>query len=397
MKILRVIGSMDPALGGVTEAVRLTSVAMRELGVETEVLSVDPPGSALTPEPPIIHRTGPMRSPWAYSRDLLPWLKENASRYDAVIVDGLWQYPAYAVHEAWMRGALPHYWVFTHGMLDPWFQSLSRRPIKTIRNAIYWRLAERKTINDAAGLLFTCEEERRLAATAFPGYAPKAEHVVGLGTTRPPAFAPSMAEAFREKCSCLTDRPYLLFLSRLHPKKGADLLIEAYAQANQDHSLPWDLVLAGPPHDPAFSERLRKAAEGVPGRIHFPGMLTGDAKWGAFYGCDAFVLPSHQENFGIVVAEALACGKPVLATRQVNIWREIEKAPAGLFAEDTLPGIRSLLESFRTYDTTQLEALRVAALPCYNQEFAIEQAAERLLGVLFGHVHTDSESRRAGP
>ena len=94
-------------------------------------------------------------------------------------------------------------------------------------------------------------------------------------------------------------------------------------------------MIAGPGLDTAFGREMRQLAESLCPQpstltpqpaVFFPDMLTGDAKWGALYGCEAFVLPSHQENFGIAVVEALACGKPVLISNQVNIWREIEAA-----------------------------------------------------------------------
>jgi hypothetical protein len=80
--------------------------------------------------------------------------------------------------------------------------------------------------------------------------------------------------------------------------------------------------------------------------VHAVDMLSGAAKWGALYGCEAFVLPSHQENFGIAVVEALACGKPVLISDQVNIWREIVEDGAGLVEGDTEEGVEKLLRNF---------------------------------------------------
>src|SRR5690606_39791764 len=94
-----------------------------------------------------------------------------------------------------------------------------------------------------------------------------------------------------------------------------------------------DLVIAGPGLNTLFGSRLKKLAVGS--SIHFPGMLEGAEKWGAFSGCEAFILPSHQENFGIAVVEAMACGKPVLISNKVNIWQEIITGGGGLVGEDT--------------------------------------------------------------
>jgi glycosyltransferase involved in cell wall biosynthesis len=135
-------------------------------------------------------------------------------------------------------------------------------------------------------------------------------------------------------------------MSRIHQKKGVDLLIDAFSKvAQRDPKL--HLVIAGPDHHGLQADLERLSFKcGIGERITWTGMVTGDVKWGAYRAAEVFVLPSHSENFGIVVAEALACGLPVLISDKVNIWREIEADGAGLVAEDTLIGTVSLLETW---------------------------------------------------
>ena len=116
--------------------------------------------------------------------------------------------------------------------------------------------------------------------------------------------------------------------------------------------------------------------------IFFPGMLTGDAKWGAIYGCEAFVLPSHQENFGIAVAEALACGRPVLISNQVNIWKGIENVGGGIIANDTLEGTKKLLKSWVTLNTAQKQTMQQLAYTAYEKYFEIDSASKRFLDAI---------------
>ena len=133
-------------------------------------------------------------------------------------------------------------------------------------------------------------------------------------------------------------RSYLLFLSRIHPKKGCDLLLQAFAKIAPAHP-KLHLIMAGP-DAVGMRKHLQTIVDqaGLTDRVHWPGMLKGDAKWGAFAVSEAFVLPSHQENFGIAVAEALACGRPVLISDQVNIAPEIEADGCGIVEPDTLEG-----------------------------------------------------------
>ena len=92
----------------------------------------------------------------------------------------------------------------------------------------------------------------------------------------------------------------------------------------------------------------------------------------------AFILPSHQENFGIAVVESLACAKPVLISNQVNIWREIEEAEGGIIADDTMLGTQSLLESWKRLPGGDRLSMGVKARHAFEKNFAIEPAARRL-------------------
>ena len=111
-------------------------------------------------------------------------------------------------------------------------------------------------------------------------------------------------------------------------------------------------------------------------------MLQGDAKWGAYYHSQAFILPSHQENFGIVVAEALACGKPVLISNKVNIWREVVAAGAGLVADDTAAGAAGIMQQWLAKTASEQAAMGEAASALFASHYTIDASCRSLLGVL---------------
>jgi glycosyltransferase involved in cell wall biosynthesis len=257
-----------------------------------------------------------------------------------------------------------------HGMLDPWFKTAY--PLKHLKKSVYWRLVEHAVLRDARAVIFTCEEERLLARGTFSPYRVR-EKVAVLGTTAPEGNPEEWREAFFKKFPGLRGRRLLLFLSRLHPKKGCDMLIKAFRQAGG----PLQLVIAGPDEDVNHARQLRLQTAGL--QVFFVGMLSGDAKWGALAAAEAFILPSHQENFGMAVAEALAAGTPVLISNKVNIWREIEADGAGLVEPDDLPGTIRLLKRWADADQT---AMRSAAGRCFAARFDIRRAAENMLAVL---------------
>jgi glycosyltransferase involved in cell wall biosynthesis len=111
-------------------------------------------------------------------------------------------------------------------------------------------------------------------------------------------------------------------------------------------------------------------------------MLSGDLKWGAFREAEVFVLPSHQENFGIAVVEALACGTPVLISRPVNIWREIESSGAGLVDSDTVEGCTRLLEQWLNLGDQAKMEMAARAVESFKQNFEITQTAVSLIDTI---------------
>jgi glycosyltransferase involved in cell wall biosynthesis len=390
MKILHVLTDMDPKKGGVCQAVRSMIYGLSDLKHHNEVVCLNSPDAPFLKDDKFkVTAIGEAKGPWAYHPDLSRWLLENFSRFDAVIIHGLWQYHAYAVEKTLRKHKSagvrsPRLFVMPHGMLDPYFQRAEGRKLKAIRNVVYWKLIERKVVNRADGLLFTCEEERLLARTTFTPYRPSKEHVVGLGVENPPEFDRAMTKAFLEKCPQAANQPYILFLSRIHEKKGVDLLVKTYIDVfknsrQADVKFP-NLVIAGPGLETGYGQEIKKMVleSNLKDSIFFPGMLMKESKWGAFYGCQAFVLPSHQENFGIAVVESLACGKPVLISNQVNIWREIEKQEGGIIADDTIDGTRKLIEGWTGLSKERQRYLGVGARRAFEANFAMEPAARRL-------------------
>jgi len=213
--------------------------------------------------------------------------------------------------------------------------------------------------------------------------------VIAYGTTTPPDEAAQLRERFLAANPELRGRRILLFLSRIHVKKGCDLLIRALAGfAAAQPSL--HLVVAGPDQT-GWVEKLQHLALrlGVGDRVSWPGMLRGDLKWGAFYSADAFILPSHQENFGIAVAEALGCGLPVLISNKVNIWREVQSHHAGIVAPDTEEGTRTLLREWLSLTAEERSRMGGNARALFKQRFTVDAMAAGLLELVAGRSVPD--------
>ena len=389
MKLLHIIGSMNPDTGGPCQMIRNFAPWFIAQGHTLEVLCSNDPSSAfLDHEPFRVHALGEGRGRWNYSPAIKPWLEKHLPEFDAVILNGLWQFQGFALWRMAKKiPQSPPYYLFPHGMLDPWFQKISVRPVKAARNWVFWKAIQNRIIRDAAGLLFTCEEERELARLPFSPYEPRREEVVGLGVPEPPEFHPRMTAAFLEKCPGAGAEKYFLFLGRIHPKKGVDLLLKGYAALRK--KFPGEnscarLVIAGPDLDSAYGREMQKLAAEICPRnsVFWPGMISGDAKWGALFGCEAFVLISHQENFGIAVVEALACGRPVLISDKINIWREIKNDRAGLVGEDTEAAAKNILGEWAGLPPARRSAMQQSARASFENHFGIAPATRRLLAVI---------------
>ncbi|MGB8353823.1 MAG: glycosyltransferase [Chthoniobacteraceae bacterium] len=383
--ILHTIRSVDPSLGGPVEVVKQLAGIHREMGCAVEVVSLDGPDDAWVKAAPFpVQALGERDAGsggYGYSAKFVPWLKENGGKYDAVISHGLWQYNNAGTRQA-LRGTDTPYYVFPHGMLDPWFKRAY--PVKHLKKWIYWILRERHVLRDARAVLFTCEEERVLAQNTFLPYRCD-ERVIPLGIA-----APRLEEGDRqrriyfEKFPSLAGKRILLFLGRLHDKKGCDMLVPAFGKMAAESEEAFHLVMAGPCADEAYERELRRlAAEHCPPEsVSFPGMLSGDLKWGAFHAAEAFILPSHQENFGIAVVEALGCAVPVLISNKVNIWREIAGDDAGIVQADDVAGTQALLEKWGHLDGAGRALMSAAALACFKKRFQIESTARELLELI---------------
>jgi glycosyltransferase involved in cell wall biosynthesis len=254
-------------------------------------------------------------------------------------------------------------------------------------------------LRDAAAVLFTSDEERRLARESFSFYRCN-EVVVNYGTAAPEIDFASAREDFFHSFPPLRGKHFLLFLGRLHEKKGCELLIEAFAAVRNsavgDPSL--HLVMAGPSADERYMEHLKRlsatafSGDAKKSPVTFTGMLAGSRKWGAFSAADAFILPSHQENFGIAVVEALACGAPVLISKEVNIWREIEADQAGYVENDDLAGTARLIERWIGTSPEIRGAMRENARKCFARHFEINRATDSLLEALASRPHENHHS-----
>ena len=318
MRVLHVVGALDARVGGSTTAGVDTAGHLRRLGVEADVAGTWESPSAADyivaswPELPV--RGFPRRPPHHYWRSpaLRAWLRAHVVDYDLVCVHGLFKFPFVDAARAAARGGVP-YLVQPHSSLDP-YDLRKHSQLK----ALFGPLVVRPMLRRAEGVLLTTDRERARLVTW--GADPEA-HVLPLPVTAPTALGDGLR--FRAAHDIPPDAPIVLFLSRLHRKKGLERLFRAVARLAQQHP-DVVLVVAGT-GKPTYEAELRRVAEDTAGtaRVVWAGHLTGEEKWDAFAAANVFALPSDNENFGIVVLEALLAGTPVVISDEVYLGDEL--------------------------------------------------------------------------
>jgi len=336
MRVLHVIPSLAPSSGGPSLALPAMAKALHAAGVEVEVATTDDdgPGTRIKDCPlgVAVQHSGmtvrffPKQSEF-YKRSypLTHWLWKHVRDYSLVHIHALFSYSSTLAALAARARAVP-YVIRPLGVLNQYGMNRRRKFIK----ALSFRLIEKDLLRDAAAIHYTSTEERDEAARL--GLTAPAR-VIPLGVDLPPWGKPRDGKIFLREFPALEGRQFILFMSRLDPKKGVEFLLEVMARLqNLD---PGVMVAVGGAGPASYVEGLKAEAVrlGVAERIVWTGHLEADLKYSAFAAATLFALPSLSENFGIALLEAMASGLPCIASHQVALAQEAGPKGAVLAVE----------------------------------------------------------------
>lgn len=309
-------------------------------------------------------------SSFKYSRPFASWLHANVSGFDLVHIHAVFNHASIAAARACRKNGVP-YVVRPLGTLDPW--SMSQKPL---RKKIFWHAGIRRLLSEAAAIHYTSAEEQKAVEQSL---GLNHGRIVPLGVDSFLEGAPGGQSSLRAPASLLdsaTFKQYVLVLSRLHPKKGLDVLIRAFLSLiAKDEFRDLRLVLAGTGEE-AYVDSLKLAAKNHPS-IVFVGWVGGDDKDALLRNASLLALPSYQENFGVCVLESLAVGTPVVVSPQVNLAKQVESAGAGWIADiNELKLEQVLAEALRNHEERER---RGAAGKRFAQDFTWPAVAAQLI------------------
>ena len=317
MRILHVIPSVSDRSGGPATAIVPMCRALMHQGIEVLLLSTTDglPETRDVAEykgVPAIFFPPQLGASFKYSRPLATWLSSNVRNFDLAHIHAVFNHSSVSAAQACRKAGVP-YIIRPLGTLDPW--SMTQKPL---RKRLFWQLSGKAMLRGAAAVHYTSEVEK-LSTERHLGLNHGKVISLGIDAHNSNSNGPRFSE------------PYVLVLSRLHPKKALDVLIEAFqAVIKAEKFARWRLVIAGDgPPDYVSKLKAQVAATSHEDRITFTGWLDDDKKHAVLGGASLLALPSHQENFGLCVMEALSHSVPVLVSPNVNLATEIVSANAG--------------------------------------------------------------------
>jgi glycosyltransferase involved in cell wall biosynthesis len=334
---LNVVSHLDPRYGGLSAVVPYLGSAIaatRQFSIGLAAFCTPSELYSESNHPELSLSIWPTsRADWFRSRELRQRFHDLVNAADGVHIHGLWEHSTAAAARV-ARALRKPYIVSSHGMLEPW--ALKN---KSLKKKIYSALVERGNLQGAACLhaltYAEARDYREFGLTAPIAVIPNGVHI-------PDSISP---ELFLTHFPAMRGKRLILFMGRIHFKKGLDILVKSWARLAKQ----WPkahLILAGPDFENTRASIETLVVEvGIQDRVLFTGMLRNELKWSALAAAQCFVLPSYSEGLSVSVLEAMGVGLPVIVTEQCNL-PEVEEFHTGWLIKSEIDPLTSSLSSF---------------------------------------------------
>lgn len=382
LRILHVAPTLAPSAGGPTRVLEDLTQAQAATGISVAICTTDRdyPSHRLLPSdyfarafpsPIQVYRFSVQYEPLLVSFSMARWLHTQMHAFDIIHIHGLYRFPvSFSAHQA--RKCKKPYIISPHGALDPYLYARSSAGQLAFKR-IYERFFDLPNLNRASAIHFTAIEEQE--RTSFLNLrSPSFVVPNGLDWCRYQHLPP---KGWLRASVGLADQPLVLFLGRLHFKKGLDLLIPAFQALRR--SIPdVQLVIAGPENDD-YGKQVRGWVQehALSNSVHFIGALAVSDTLKAYVDADVFALPSYTENFGMTVIESMACALPVVISDQVNIHSEVASASAGIVTRCDVNEISSALYAL-LIDVERRNRMGLAGRRLVEEKYTWPPIVERL-------------------
>jgi len=359
-KVASIIDSVDLKLGGMAHSVRDIALSNSLNDIQHDIVHLGKQTKNKSSHKIKFINLDQRFLNYGFSFKLFFWLLKNKEKYDLFIIHGLWQFQTLCA-----RLIVPgKYIVFTHGMLDPYFGT---EFFKSIKKKIYWFLVEKNNLLKSKNVIANSSLEINHLKKTFLNTSKLKIKKVNYGIFPKKINFKKCKTKFLKKYKYLKNKKTILYIGRIHPKKGCDILIKAFHEINPSNFL---LLIAGPIEN-LYSKKIINYVKKhqLEKKIYFLNFLKNEIKWGAIYNAECSILPSHGENFGISVIESLYGKTPVICSNKVGVYREIKKYKCGIVINDTQSSIKKGLLKFLKLDEISKKKLSINTIQCFNKNF----------------------------
>lgn len=382
MKVLHIAASLSSKWGGPTRVIIGLTEALSKKGVKVSIFAPMAKNEKRFLDKPkgvnirLFRKSFPSKFWTSYSPSLANTLREVVFGYDLLHIHEIWHHPHFAAYRA-AKSAKKHFMVTIHGELEPWCLHH-----KAFKKKIYSALIQERILEEASALHAINEEEVKHISTFVHNenvvLVPNAVNAQEYENLPP-------GEWIEDRYPKLRDKRVILFLGRIHPQKGLDILARAFNVVLKEHN-DTQLVIVGPDNDNYKREIIKiLSSQNTIHRTTFTGTLMGDMKLAALGRANIFVLPSYSEGFSISTLEAMACGLPVVITKGCN-FPEVEKTGAGWVCDADVHDVsKALIELLR--DPAMCKEMGKKGKRLVTEKFTWDRVADKMLTTYERIVH----------
>ena len=365
IKILSIIDSLSLKDGGPSHSLIDMALANKANGIQHDILYIGPKEKISINKEIKIISLKDSKFKYGFSIKLILWLLNHKNSYTLFIIHGILQFITLI-----SRIIIPNkYLVFTHGMLDPYF---GKEKFKTIKKKIYWNLFERKNLLKAKYVLLNSAKEFTQLNKTFVNTKGIKYKLVNYGLFPRKIDFNKCEKKFNKKFKFINGKRFILFIGRIHPKKGCFLMVKAFAKIKNINN--FKLLIAGDANN-LYAKQIKKfiIRKKLQNKIYFLNFLKGEMKWGAIRKAKYTILPSHGDNFGVSIVESLFAGTPVICSNKVGISDIIKQNNAGIIISDNINSIKLGMEKAATINQKKNNLESLNSIKCFNNNFNLKK------------------------
>lgn len=368
-RVLRIIDTLNLETGGPAQGIKHSSEDFANKGIGVDIITSDISKKKYLKKKNIkILKFGSpnLIGSIIYLTKLFFYIFRNKKKYRIVLVHGIWGFKT-----SICRLLVNNYAVFVHGSLHR--SEFKKGYLKNLKKIIFWHLLEKRNLLKSKFVILTSDKEKKSFYNTYFKTRNIKTKFFNYGILENKIDSSKACAVFKKKLPNLKSQSFYLYLGRVHPQKGCDILIRSMIDIKSK------LLIMGNFSNDNYKNYLHKIIrENKMCNIVFAKADYSYLKWGALLECKALVSATHGENFGISLVEAMSCKKPVITTNKVNISDKIINDRAGIISSVNLKSFRSSIKKFEKFNSVFKVKMGKNAYKCFQNNFDLKNSKNSL-------------------